>query len=340
MEKKKGQLCLSERQAVYVMRERGVGVREIARQLGRNASTVAREPRRNAAQAHLARHMTALEKAVFAQRKAKDRQREKVRRRSTVLDRRADVRQRMVALLQQTNYSPETVGEILSTSDLGVKLHGKTIRRWIRKHCPNFQRHFPHRGKRPRVHLTPRQRRKKEAAPTKRSIFERPQSVANRTDAGDFELDMVVCRQSNSAVLSVRDRKTRKAWLRLVPNLKADTLSLEILRVLRAIPPALRRSCTYDRGSEFAAVHKLEPLFGIVNYFCDAYAAWQKGSVEQQNKELRRYLPKGTDLSTVTPEHLLRIEALLNSKPRRVLGGLCADDAWFFECRAAAFTLH
>jgi IS30 family transposase len=341
-EKKKGHLSCEERRLMYVMLKEGEGFRAIGRELGRSASTIKREAERNAAPRQIARRMTPLEKAKYAQEKAEHRRRERVRKRGSRLDRRADVRVRLLALLKRTNYSPEYIAYILSQSDLGVKLCGRTIRNWVKKNCPAYQQHFPHRGKRPVRHLTPKRRgpKRPDVAAPKRSIHTRPEEANARLRAGDFELDMVVCRQSTVSILSIRDRKTRTTWLELVPDLKAETVRRAIIRFIHTIPPPMRNTLTFDRGTEFAQVHQLEQFFGLLNYFCDAYSAWQKGAVENQNKEIRRYLPKGTDLSTISYERLKRIEALLNAKPRRCLGGFSALDSWMIEARKLQHELH
>jgi len=322
------------------MRYQGKSFREVALELECSPSTVLREERRNAAPRQLRRQMSSLDKARYAEEKAYKRQREKIRRRGCALDHHAEARVRIVDLLLQTNYSPEAIAKIISQSDLGIKISGKSLRRWVKKHYPAYQKHFPHRGKRRRTHLTPRRRKHRQAAPEKRSVHERPLVANQRLRAGDLELDMIVCSQSKNAILSVRDRKTRHAWLELTDNLEAQTVRQAIIKVVHRIPPALRHTCTFDRGSEFAEVAQLEQFFGMVSYFCDAYAAWQKGSVENQNKEVRRHLPKGTDLATVSREQLDRIELLLNAKPRDCLDGISAGDAWFFELRRARQTLH
>jgi IS30 family transposase len=334
MENKKGYVTLEERDTLYLMQGRGKSRADIARELGRARSTVTRELRRNESRSPAWRYKTQLERARDAHERAKRRHKERGGRDSCKLDKRPEVCERILALFKETRYSPEKIAEIISLSDLGIKLSGRTIRRWIRRHHRNYQKLFPHRGRRPKSRLTPQKSKKGESTPQKRSIHERPEEANERRRVGDLELDMVVCSQSNNAILSIRDRKLRKGWLRKVSNLKADTVRQAIIAVLRTLPPELRLSCTYDRGSEFADVEVLERFFAVVNYFCDAYSAWQKGGVEYQNRELRQFVPKGTDLSTVSEAEVLRIERVLNAKPRNCLNGLSADDAWFLAVRA------
>jgi IS30 family transposase len=339
MEKEKNHLSLLERQTLYSMLEAGKSFRFIGRELRRSASTIQREYNRNKAARHLWRAMSGLEKARYAQERKSERQSKKARLNRHLLDSRPDACRKILTLLEETNYSPEAIASILSQSDLGISISGKTIRRWVKRMYPTFQKYFPHRGKRPRTNLTPRTRRKRqrEAAPAMRSVHQRQ---CARNEVGNFELDLVVSSQSRTVILAVRDRKTRKIWLRLVENREATPVRQAIVKVLSDIPPLMRRSCTFDRGGEFAEVHPIEKLYAITNYFCDAYCAWQKGSVEQGNKELRRYVQKKTDLALVSKERLLRIEKLLNTKPRKTLGGLSSDDLWIMEARKIYNLMH
>lgn len=342
MKIKKWNLSLEERQRLYLMHESGSSFREIGRSLGRNVTTVARELKRNAAPHHIRRGLTVLEKAKYAHDKAEFRNRERVRKRARKLELRQDVAQRVLALFRETKYSPETIADIMSCSDMGIKLCGKSIRRWIAKHHRNYRQYFPHRGKRPRRCLTPIKSRKarREEVPQLRSIHERPLVVAERSRVGDFELDMLVCSQSSVSILSIRERKTRRCWLELVDDLKSDTVRRGIIKVIQRIPPNLLLTFTFDRGSEFRAAPEFEKFFGVVSYFCDAYCAWQKGAVELQNKEVRIYIPKGTNLAEISEPHLKRVEALINAKPRICLERLTAGDAWFFALRHAKGLLH
>ena len=329
MENQKCHLSLEARQIINKMHLEGKSLRVIAKEIGRNPTTVMRELVRNAPPPGVSRHMSCYDKAKYANDKAKDRQRKKNRDNRCILQTNLWLANRVLSLLESGDSSPEEIAYILSQSDLGVELSGKTIRRFIKKFYPHHKKYFPHRGKR-RTCLTPRTKRKKakQAAPAKRSIHDKHAGKL----LGDLQLDMIVCSQSNHAILTVRELTTLKIWCRKVENLKAQTVRVAILQVLLSIPPFMRNICIYDRGSEFAQVHDLEKLTGVLNYFCDAYCAWQKGSVEQANKEIRRYIPKGTDLAGISTQRLAQIELRLNAKCRPTLGGLSSDDAWHIAC--------
>lgn len=91
-------------------------------------------------------------------------------------------------------------------------------------------------------------------------------------------------------------------------------------RRFNGVIPELRKTFTYDRGSEMARHQELTAATNIEVYFCDPHSPWQRGSNENMNGLVRQFLPKGMDLSTVTPQALAYIESALNDRPRKVLG--------------------
>lgn len=325
-------LTLEERQEIYKMHSLGKKIREIGRVLKRPASTISRELKRNRVKSARLYTLNAMEKAKYAQDKARSRQRGKRKGFGIIVDR-PWLGSRILTLLEDTNYSPEDIAYILSSSDFGIKLSGLTIRRWVQKYYRHYKKYFPHRGKRPRQCLTPKVVREKDKLVNKKSIHDRCEFANLRTRLGDFELDLIVCSQSLVNILSIRDRESRRCWLRLVKDKTSDAVKQEINRVIRDIHPLLRHTMTFDRGTEFTKANELEELLQMEAYFCDAYKSYQKGSVEQQNKEVRRRFPKGTDLSKITKEELQRVEDLINNKPRHVLNKYSAIDYWMIKSR-------
>ena len=333
-----------ERREIYTMQESGLKIGVIARKLKRSRSTVSRDLKRNKGTGYAWRYSTPLEQANLAHETAKERQVKREGQRRCKLEDNAELQNRVLRLLEceENPQSPEAIALLLSQSDLGVKLSGKTIRRFINKYYPDYRKHFPLRDKRPRKSLTPGSKRGKlaQAAPAKRSISERAEEVNSRERNGDFEADLIVCKQSKSVVLSVRERKTRYEIYRLLPNKEAGTVRRELISIFNEIPPHLRKTITFDRGGEFSETHDFEKLFLMKSYFCDAYCAWQKGGVENQNRGFRRDFPKGTDFSKLTQAQLDEVARKRNNRLVQCLGKLSPLQAWIIACRVGKTLLH
>ncbi|MEK7591405.1 MAG: IS30 family transposase [Patescibacteria group bacterium] len=124
-------------------------------------------------------------------------------------------------------------------------------------------------------------------------------------------------RRQKGTIISVQqERKSRLVLLSKCRDKSALQTKKAVVRRLKGISKRLRHSLTLDRGTENAEWE----AFGLPVYFCDPYSSWQKGSVENCIGLLRRYLPKGMNLKTVTPKHLQRLQDKLNHRPRKCLG--------------------
>jgi len=146
------------------------------------------------------------------------------------------------------------------------------------------------------------------------SITERPETINSRNDASHWESDNVVSARGTSGGVSTHvERKSRYFVVQKV----SDLGSKEKQRTLQSLTEEfLVGSITFDRGHENALHHEL----GVATYFCDPYSSWQKGSVENGNKCLRRYFPKKTDFNLVSTEELQAVVSIINNKPRKILG--------------------
>ena len=105
---------------------------------------------------------------------------------------------------------------------------------------------------------------------------------------------------------------------KLERNTAKDVRSCLIAR-LKALPENLRRSCTYDNGSENTEHELVNEELGTQSYFCHPYASWEKGTIENTNGLIRRFFPKKTDFALVSVEQVKIVEDLLNNRPRKCL---------------------
>ncbi len=124
---------------------------------------------------------------------------------------------------------------------------------------------------------------------------------------------------NRSAVGTLVERTSRLVMLARVDALDAAAVQQGFERLFEQMPQGLRKTLTYDRGSEMARHQHLTRSTGVKVYFADPYSPWQRGSNENANGLIRQYLPKGTDLSGLTQDDLDDIAYKLNSRPRKIL---------------------
>lgn len=172
--------------------------------------------------------------------------------------------------------------------------------------------------------------------PESLKIIHRPEEVDSRLIPGHWEGDLLKGAANRSSVGTLVERKTRFVTLvRMEGNGAAAALE-GFTRQMRRLPAVLRRSLTYDRGLEMACHPELARRLKIDIWFCDPHAPWQRGSNENTNGLLRQFLPKGTDLSQFTQRDLDHIAKLMNDRPRKTLGWETPAQAFAEEIQNAA----
>jgi transposase, IS30 family len=129
----------------------------------------------------------------------------------------------------------------------------------------------------------------------------RPLGAANKTRYGHYEADTIVSKQSKEALSVMYERKAKYASLRKIPNLKPRSNN-HAIKYMKQGQKVL--SMSFDNGIENTKHYEL----GIPTYFCDPYSSWQKGGVENLNKMIRQYIPKGSDIAKYLPSDILKIQ--------------------------------
>ncbi len=155
-----------------------------------------------------------------------------------------------------------------------------------------------------------------------KSIHQRPAVVETRTQVGHWEGDLIIGAGQRSAIATLVERQARHTIL--VPirgGHSALNVGDALIDVFAGLPPALRRTLTWDQGNEMFHHERIESATGIGIYFADPHSPWQRGSNENTNGLLRQYFPKGTDLDLVTDQRLRAVADELNDRPR-----VCLDD--------------
>jgi IS30 family transposase len=171
-------------------------------------------------------------------------------------------------------------------------------------------------GRRPRRRAASRSTRIPDMTP----LCLRPPEVAARIVPGHWEADLIKGAGGRSAIGTIVERTSRYVMLVRLDGLSAKNILDGFARRLRSVPPSLRKTMTYDQGSEMALHKTLSKKLRMDIFFCDAHSPWQRGSNENANGIIREFLPKGLDLAPFTDKNLADLEFVLNTTPRAILG--------------------
>jgi IS30 family transposase len=311
-------LSLEEREEISRAIARGASARDIARALGRSHTTITREINRCGGRRRYRAHAAERESWRRARRP-----------RPTKLELCPELRRLVIERLK-ADHSPEQIAGWLKLQypdNEAMRISHETIYRALYVQARGTLRRELTRHLRTR-----RQKRYARSQSSKRRgqgkiaemvmISERPPEVADRAVPGHWEGDLLMGnRQSASAIATLVERQTR--YLQLVAlreGTEAERVCEALAASITTLPAQLRRSLTWDQGSEMAEHRRFSVETGVEVYFCDPRSPWQRGSNENTNGLLRQYFPKGESLEGVTQERLDEVAAKLNGRPRQTLG--------------------
>lgn len=313
-------LSVEERQAIWMGLRSGRSFRAIASELGRAPSTVMREVRANGG------------RAVYQPHRAQERAYQQARRpKLRKLEAFPELWARVQADLKRL-WSPEQIAARLRSEfgdDTTMTVSHETIYKTV---------YVQGRGELPkepaRCLRTGRATRKRQGRLERRGtipgmvmISERPPEVEDRAVPGHWEGDLLMGAANKSAIGTLVGRNTRFVMLLHLPHGHgADQVSRAMAAKIQTLPPALRRSITWDQGREMADHLRFRVDTGVDVFFCDPHPPWQRGSNENTNGLLRQYFPKGTDLTNLTETDLDATADSLNGRPRKTLGWMTPSE--------------
>ena len=242
----------------------------------------------------------------------------------------------LIAKIRDEKYSPEAAIGEAEVKGWPFKTHicASTAYNYIRGEIFGDEltvSMLPQHGKR---HQPERPAGSMPRKPAGRSIEERPEHINNRSTFGHWEMDSVEsCQGVSNTYIVMTERKTR--WELIIPS--PDKTAASVVAAIDGLEakygdlfPKVFRSITCDNGCEFADAAGIERSASGKGartevYYCHPYRPSERGSNENQNGLIRRHLPKGTDLSTISYEETKRIEDWLNNYPRKMFGYLCSE---------------
>jgi IS30 family transposase len=337
-------LTKSERDVIDEWWEDGLSKAEIARRLGRHRSTIGRELTRNA----MARRtpyapVPAHQRARLGRPPgSRPGRRARVRYRAERAQVKAEAQARRpkprklasCALLRQQvqtrldkRWSPEQIAASLRRDypqDQWMQVSHETIYQALYVQGRGALRRELTRCLRTgRALRKPRRRgdARRGRIPNMVHISARPAEANDRAVPGHWEGDLILGNHATSAIGTLVERATRFVILLHLPQRhSADAVRDAMISAIQTLPAALRRSLTWDQGTEMTRHAEITIAADLPIYFCDPHSPWQRGSNENTNGLLRQYFPKGSDLSVHSAEHLAAVADELNTRPRKTLG--------------------
>jgi len=321
---------LEERCTIASLCQAGQSIRQIAATLDRSPSSISRELKRN-------RGAQVGYKPSYAQEQAAAR-----RWKGSRLERNAELRDRVLGYLKG-GWSPEQIAGRLDRQKAATTISHESIYRFIyaqirRTNDSTWRLYLPRakyrRGRRPRgggssASLI------KDRVP----IALRPAAVQQRRTFGHWEADLMLFAAPGQAILVAHERKSRLLLLARQPSKASQPAAQQLRTWFQSLDRRLRKTITFDNGTEFAQHFTLTDQLGIQTFFCDPHSPWQKGAIENAIGRMRRPLPRKTNLNTIDHKSLLACVLAYNNTPRKCLGFKTPAEAFLakllhFKCES------
>lgn len=317
-------LTLEERERLFCLKEQGESLRKIGKILGRSDTTLGRELKRNKTglgkrsnEYLIFEYVPCKAQVKSDKRTLKQRYKAPLKNPKVFLYVREHLRQ---------GWTPEEISGRLLKDHPGESISTETIYRYI------YSTHFKTRGLKLWEYLVNhRPKRMKKGGrkvktvskiPNATSIDQRPETVNKRQEIGHWETDNVIGKQTDKTALSVTVERLTRLTILSKTLRSAESKTTALIARLSQFPDQARITLTADNGAENTNHQEISTSLGLSIFFCHAYHSWEKGSVENMNQRIRRDIPKGISIDTLTEAEIQSLEVKLNSTPRKCLGYL------------------
>jgi IS30 family transposase len=284
--------------------------------MGRSASSLSREVRRNSTQ------------LGYLPDSADIKARCRKHKLQFKIDRYPALKQFVIEKLSIDKWSPEIIAARIKRESFAASLSHETIYKFIYSsegQRSKLYQHLMYRRPKRQLHHS---RVHRIAVPEKHKIANRPDSINSRSEFGHFEGDLTFFKGSSSAnLITLVERVTRKAFVIRNNNKKSVPTMNRIRSTMASLPAKTCKSITFDNGKEFKKFAVLS-LLGAEVYFCKPASPWQKGQVERINAQLHKFIRKSSDIKLINQEMVCDAQNKLNNLPRKVLNFLTPNEAW------------
>lgn len=300
---------LDERCQIARLQAEGRSIRQIAAAVDRSPSSVARELKRNSGS-----------KIGYQPGHAAERARAR-RWKGSKLDRSESLRRSVLKALGEGLSPEQASGRMAREAGHSVISH-ETIYRFIYAQIARHQ-DYSWRNYLPRAKAKRGFRGKRGGSPAnfiqnRLSIQQRPSEAGDRSHPGHWEADLMLFAKYGQAVLTLHERTSRILMAKRSPGKASALIAAEMQELFALLPEPLRQTVTFDNGTEFALHSRLHALH-LKTFFCDTRSPWQKGGIENAIGRIRRFLPRKTDLATLSQQQFNTLIAIYNNTPRKCL---------------------
>jgi len=294
-----------QRYAICCMLKQGYKQIEIAVAIGKDKTVVSKEIKRNSDKRN------GVYKHELAQKKYAKRQKEKAKQKRFTKN-----IQQAIELLLRDDYSPEqVVGYLEKQDEKTVSIERIYQHIWQdKKNHGDLHTHLRRQGRRYRKRGASKDSR--GVIRNRVSIDERPAIVEKRARFGDIEVDLIIGKNHNQAILTINDRASGMLKMKKIPSKQASVVTEAITTLLEDWKPYLH-TITADNGKEFAGHQEVAESLSIDYFFAHPYHSWERGSNENLNGLIRQYFTKGSDFTNITEQRVKEVETKLNNRPRK-----------------------
>lgn len=309
-----GHLKLEQRYKIETLREMGKSLTEIGEAIGKDKSVVSRELRRNVD------GRNGVYKADLAHRKANTRHKSKPKRKRLT----AEVEANLLYYLKK-DFSPEQIkGRAVVDGKSMVSVERIYQYIWADKKAGGkLYRHLRTKGKKYAKRGQNKGRRGQIIGRV--DIDQRPAIVDRKERFGDLEIDLVIGKGHQQALLTINDRATGLLFMDKVPSKEARQIELKTVELLQDWLPLIQ-TITSDNGKEFARHQQIAEKLDIDFYFAKPYHSWERGANENLNGLVRQYFPKDMEFKTIQKADIEQVVNIINNRPRKRFGFLSPNE--------------
>lgn len=306
-----------ERQKLQYWLQTKMSLRAIARIMRRTHSALSKEINKNS-DGDRTKYRADTAQRMFEKRRHKQRKGK--------LDKYPELKRTVLDGLEE-GWSPDVIAGKLKTSGEKQTISHESIYHYIYNKDGRFEGLYQYlRQSKPKRQKRCSRKNGKLRIPERKSIHTRPQYIDDRKRYGDWESDSVLFSKQKTILSVQSERKSKLIRMHMATNKSTEETANALIRTIESLPSELFKTITFDNGTENVKHIEIKKEYAIETYFCDPFASWQKGGVENANKLIRYYLPRNTDMAKLTDRDIYNIQEKLNNRPRKCLNYLSPNE--------------